>query len=454
MVEQNINIAFSTTGTDTSQANIDKITNSLKGLGTGQVSAIKTTMRWNDATQKVEKVNVAVTKGLKHFKFEMLGVMFFGMAIQRTFAGLLQPAFELAGIFDIMSTTLAVFFLPAALMVLDPLLSMMDFFLGLPEPVQQGIGVLALFGVAIGGILAVLGTISLGLQSMGMAFGPLVGALGTAGGATGIFSGIISTLSGALSFIASLITGPVIAAIILFAGAWYYNSEGISAALSGLWTAFTNIFGNLIGIIEGFVGILTSLFEGDANRAFESLKYIGKNAVEMLINAFINLPIAILGVLYQVEYGIGKFVVTIIGTLYNFGGKIIEALARGIIGSYGFVKEAIRGIPYIGQYLGGGIDIAEGIGGAILGGAGALLGGIRGLIPFQSGGIVTRPTMGLLGEKGPEAVIPLNNQSSIATIIPTYNITANIKSDTDLRELAYKLNDMLAEDYRGRIGFR
>jgi len=39
---------------------------------------------------------------------------------------------------------------------------------------------------------------------------------------------------------------------------------------------------------------------------------------------------------------------------------------------------------------------------------------------FASGGIVTRPTVGLIGEAGPEAIVPLNKAGALGN---TFNIT-------------------------------
>ena len=52
---------------------------------------------------------------------------------------------------------------------------------------------------------------------------------------------------------------------------------------------------------------------------------------------------------------------------------------------------------------------------------------LRRLVPLQSGGIVTRPTRALLGEAGPEAVIPLDRLGSgqVGGGGDTYNITIN-----------------------------
>ena len=41
---------------------------------------------------------------------------------------------------------------------------------------------------------------------------------------------------------------------------------------------------------------------------------------------------------------------------------------------------------------------------------------LRGFTPFAEGGIVTRPTMALIGEAGPEAVVPLSSASGASSV--------------------------------------
>jgi hypothetical protein len=74
---------------------------------------------------------------------------------------------------------------------------------------------------------------------------------------------------------------------------------------------------------------------------------------------------------------------------------------------------------------------------------------------LAAGGIVTRPINALVGEAGPEAVIPLNKFPSGNTINynPTINVNANISSDIDIRNLAKAVNDYLYSDLRG-VSFR
>jgi hypothetical protein len=48
--------------------------------------------------------------------------------------------------------------------------------------------------------------------------------------------------------------------------------------------------------------------------------------------------------------------------------------------------------------------------------------GLGGLMMFARGGIVTAPTLGIVGEAGPEAVIPLDRAGGLGT---TINVTVN-----------------------------
>ena len=77
-----------------------------------------------------------------------------------------------------------------------------------------------------------------------------------------------------------------------------------------------------------------------------------------------------------------------------------------------------------------------------------LIPGSRFDIPeLANGGIVTRPTLAVIGEKGPEAVIPLNGGSTGAgmTFSPTIHINASINSQMDVRRLGEDIARIGAE---------
>ncbi len=115
------------------------------------------------------------THGMRGFKMEMLGVMFFGMGVQKFFTGLLKPAAQLSGFMELLSTTLGLVFLPIMLALLDILLPVFTWLMNLSEGTKLWLGKLVLIGAAIGGALFLIGMFALGIGSLILAFGGLLG---------------------------------------------------------------------------------------------------------------------------------------------------------------------------------------------------------------------------------------------------------------------------------------
>jgi phage-related minor tail protein len=102
-------------------------------------------------------------------------------------------------------------------------------------------------------------------------------------------------------------------------------------------------------------------------------------------------------------------------SLENLSQRVFSAIVNGAL-------------QQLGKLVAGGTDIFGALGQVVtnvvapksgfstgLGAIGSALlgpvGWLAGLFHFQHGGIVTKPTMGLVGEAGPEAIIPLNRMS-------------------------------------------
>lgn len=62
---------------------------------------------------------------------------------------------------------------------------------------------------------------------------------------------------------------------------------------------------------------------------------------------------------------------------------------------------------------------------------------------MAKGGIVTRPTIATLGEKGPEAIVPLKGGGTGMTTEPPYSVTFNVSGAQDPKEFARKAYDEL-----------
>ena len=83
--------------------------------------------------------------------------------------------------------------------------------------------------------------------------------------------------------------------------------------------------------------------------------------------------------------------------------------------------------------------------GSIAGGvAGSVGGWFKGLVPgLATGGIVTSPTLALIGEAGPEAVVPLDRFHGGGG--STFNITVNAGMGTDGRQVGNQIVSALKQ---------
>ena len=121
--------------------------------------------------------------------------------------------------------------------------------------------------------------------------------------------------------------------------------------------------------------------------------------VKMLIGAYTTLFNALKEVLGKVSQGvsnvataIGKHIAKVITTLLGLPGKIADAITGG-------AKKTVD------KVTGGADDLI-----------GQAQGWARGLTPFAKGGVATGPTPALVGEAGPEAIIPLDKLQQGITI--------------------------------------
>lgn len=87
--------------------------------------------------------------------------------------------------------------------------------------------------------------------------------------------------------------------------------------------------------------------------------------------------------------------------------------------------------------------------------AGIAAAGIAAITAFRHGGIVTRPTVGLLGEAGPEAIIPLDSARG-GLLGGTVNVTLNVDmmtgDEASARRVSRKVLEIIREDLRTRTG--
>jgi len=121
--------------------------------------------------------------------------------------------------------------------------------------------------------------------------------------------------------------------------------------------------------------------------------------------------------------GIAK-AVAILKTVFTTG---FEAMKNVVTGLYDAIKRVVDIAISAKNAVGSAVDIASNIPG--VGAVTSTISGIAGAIwPFADGGIVTQPMIGMVGEAGPEAIIPLDRIGSMGGGM---NVTINMPAGSD-----------------------
>ena len=237
--------------------------------------------------------------------------------------------------------------------------------------------------------------------------------------------------------------------------------DGVFAAVKGYVELVVNYLkGPLMAawdIVSGAIDAISALIRGDFGAAWDGLKTMIGGVVEFIKTTLLALPLLILG--YAID--IGK--------------SIVNGIVSGVTGLGGFIWEKISGL---GEFLldkikgvaGGFKDIGTAIGDWIVNAAKGAVSGLGDILksavlaPIRfiaskikdnwpdlpglpgppgfldtlsrvglgaTGGIVTRPTLAVIGEAGPEAVIPLNQtpgSSPLGTMGMGGGITINVQA--------------------------
>ena len=290
-----------------------------------------------------------MTHGLRGFRMEMLGTMFFGMMLQQMFLGFLRPVMEAFGVFDMFRLMLLVLFLPTMEMLFEPMLKIMTWFMELPEESQKAIGVFTLLGIVIGTLLFTIGTFALGIGSVIQILPDFSKGLGKLGRA-------IKGLRAIFSISGLLITAVLVGIFI----AWKENFMNIREYIGKIWEGIKDIFSGAMKAIEGFIEMFMGLMEGDFEKFEAGLKKLLSGLAQffkgikgVLINLFITIVIGawralwgIVQILFEVGRRIGRLLAELIKSAYeklkDMGKSMMEGLADGIRNAWHLVFRQVN----------------------------------------------------------------------------------------------------------------
>ena len=280
-----------------------------------------------------------MTHGLRGFRMEMLGVMFFGMGLARFFTGLLQPALKLVGLFEIWGAVLGVLFLPIALKLLEVLLPIMDWLIVLPEPVKMAIGIFVLLAAIFFNMIFLIGMFALGIGSLIQAFGGMA-VIGP------FIAGVGAVISASIGLIIAILA-IVVAVVIGFALAWKENFGKIKGWVQLMWVGIKQTFKGIVQFFKSIWMIISGLFSGNSDKIIEGFKLMGKAIMNILkgVLRFVGGLLVILGL---------SILRALWGAVVSIGDLLVRAydyLKGKVTGFVGGVTGKIKGGRQVGGFI-------------------------------------------------------------------------------------------------------
>jgi len=242
--------------------------------------------------------------------------------------------------------------------------------------------------------------------------------------------------------VAGILTDPAGAIM----GLWKFVIIGTILILEELWIGIKNTWNGIINFIINICNIL----------------WIGiKNTWNGIINFIINICNILwtgLGVIWE---GIAASIINTLNGIVTYLSTSWSGITNAILGPIKKVWDWINSIQ-LPWWLGGGSGGGSGGGGGgnvsypqpigpglpgSPGGDNSTESQMRkieyGLTPgLAEGGIVTRPTVRLIGESGPEAVIPLNKLGTMGGTNIIFNIN-KIEKEVDINDIVSKIERIL-----------
>ena len=231
--------------------------------------------------------------------------------------------------------------------------------------------------------------------------------------------------------------------------------EYVFPIVRAAFNAIISVLKNFWDVIYGVYELVAALFSGDFKEVWIKLRSLVGEIMQFILDLFIALPTRILwasrqliGVFLEIVAMFSKWlfdkifdlVTALPKKIYEFltgiaddiinlgkdiGQWIIDGLVAAIKAAAGAVMAAVKSIiPDVGAIAGG---VASSVGGFF-----------KSVIPgLAEGGIVTKPTLAVVGEAGAEAVIPLSKAGSLGGT--SINLTVNAGMGTDGAEVGQQI---------------
>jgi len=353
-----------------------------------------------DTGQKIKNQTAAQQKlvaSTKRFRMELLSVMFFGMAVARIFGALTKGSLEASGATSVWGVITMMVGLPAAMKMTEWLLKLYAAYDILPDGMKEFISWTLFSGQALGSLLQGFGMFGLGIIGMKTAFPWLTAGLKGVGTAFTWVGAKLALIPSVFAYVGG--------ALVVLWGLF----RGIGGWIQGNWWKMVS------GTVIAVGGIIALVMGGWIPLAIAAA--IG--GIMLLADKFSWLKKSVMSILSPITY--------LVSIMMNLGDSFKTGNWKGFWGR-------VNALGSLNTWWDSNSTA------------------------MASGGIVTSPTRALIGESGPEAVIPLTGPNAGAGLgglvySPTINVNASVSNEMDVRSIARILNDMLYTELR-RLGVR
>ena len=222
----------------------------------------------------------------------------------------------------------------------------------------------------------------------------------------------------------------------------FFKSDGFVGSFNKGLDFVKTQFNLLKEVFSGVVGFIKNLFAGDVSKAVISLQHTFKNLLEFFKNNF-NLANTLKDLFLGALKKLGSFLKP---HLKEFGESFLETITRVLKTSAGVVFESVKfvfnqAIIKINSFI---TKLNDGLAFSFFG-IDIDPPDIPHIPRLAKGGIVNQPTLAMIGEAGPEAVVPLNNQNQMGN---TINITVNAGMGANGSEIGTQIVDELRKYQR------
>jgi hypothetical protein len=306
--------------------------------------------------------------------------------------------------------------------VVPALMAVVKWFRNLSPPVLKVIVVAAALVAALGPVLWILGAV----------FGAVGTVMGAIGAVTTAIGGLtVAATLAALPFIAIGVAVAVLAVVIIKNWAaikrgtlavWGWLEKYIGPVISGIITVVKTELKVLLAVWKAAWIVVKSVLQ----EVWSVIKVLIINRVKDILH-FLQPALHFIAGVWKAAWGGMK---DVFGAIWRGLIGVAQPVMNALITLINGVIHGINALIHAWNMIPGHGDIPTIATLVALGGATAGS-GIKG---HAKGGIVTRPTLALVGEAGPEAIIPLNRSRGMGSTVININVAGSVLTDRDLAE--------------------